>query len=361
TTVGVTYDPSIPNLPPPERVASTIASLGIPAVRLVNPSPRAVRAFARSDVSLLISVPNRLVPVFAVRRAAAVLWVRRHILPYHPRTRISLISIGSESISAAYPDPTLDPSAALLPAVRTIRLALHRFSIRTIPVSAALSFVNAVRNPFPPSSAEFQEPIGALLIRPLLQFLEETDSPFLINIYPIDVYRIRPEIPLGFALFQEGRLNYRDDPITGIRYRNLFDMMVDAVSAAMSAYGKQNISIIVAETGWPTNGGAGKHSQVYVKGLVEHLRSWRTQRVTEAYIYQLFDENDNDTARITKKNSGQTWGIMHPDMKMKFDIEISGSRNLRRNGIFLPLLLASMFSLQWLRSAMNLYHYSDCV
>ncbi|CAA0827029.1 Glycosyl hydrolase superfamily protein, partial [Striga hermonthica] len=43
------------------------------------------------------------------------------------------------------------------------------------------------------------EPIGSLLIRPLLHFLSETNSSFLINLYPYRIYRINSEIPIAFC------------------------------------------------------------------------------------------------------------------------------------------------------------------
>ncbi|PIN10587.1 Glucan endo-1,3-beta-D-glucosidase [Handroanthus impetiginosus] len=363
TTLGVTYNPSAPNLPPPERVVSTLQSLHVSAVRLLDPTPAAVRAFAYTNITLLLSVPNNLIPSFAANSSAASLWLHTHVLPYHPRTHISLISAGSDVITTtAISDSTTDPSTTLLPAMRNLHLSLLDLGIRTISVSTTFSFIDIMTTSFPPSSAEFQEPIGSLIIHPLLQFLEETNSSFLVNIYPYNVYRINSEIPIGFALFQEHPFNFRDDVTTGVRYRNLFDMMVDSVIAALAISGQENIPVIVAGTGWPSETeaqAAGNYAEMYLKGLLRHLRSGlgtplMKEGVAEAYIYQLFDEadlrhNNDENGTIgaaASGGTGQHWGIMYPNMTMKYHVHFSGTTRVLENcKRLVEMALASLVSI----------------
>ncbi|XP_073295985.1 glucan endo-1,3-beta-glucosidase-like [Primulina huaijiensis] len=339
TTIGVTYNTMTPNVPPPDRVVPALQSLKISAVRLLNPSPAAVRSFAYTNISLLLSVPNYLIPSFAANRSAADLWLYSHVLPYHPRTRISLISVGSDAIfDVATTYSTVDPSTILLSAMQNLHLSLRDLGIHTIRVSTTFSFFEIMTTSFPPSAAEFQEPISSLILRPLLQFLVETNSSLLINLYPYNVYRINSDIPIGFALFQENPFNFRDDVVTGVRYRNLFDMMVDGVIAAMAVSWQENIPVIVTETGWPSETEAqavGNYAEMYLKGLVKHVRSGigtplRKEGVTEAYIYELFDESNSeyngtyDYASM-REGAGQHWGIMHPNLTMKYKVDFSAS------------------------------------
>ncbi|XP_075512581.1 glucan endo-1,3-beta-glucosidase-like [Primulina tabacum] len=339
TTIGVTYNTMTPDVPPPDHVVPALQSLKISAVRLLNPSPAAVRSFAYTNISLLLYVPNNLIPSFAANRSAADLWLYSHVLPYHPRTRISLISVGSDAIiDVATTYSTLDPSSILLSAMQNLHLSLRDLGIHTIRVSTTFSFFDIMTTSFPPSSAEFQEPISSLILRPLLQFLVETNSSLLINLYPYNVYRINYDIPIGFALFQENPFNFRDDVVTGVRYRNLFDMMVDGVIAAMAVAWQENIPVIVTETGWPSETEAqavGNYAEMYLKGLVKHLRSGigtplRKEGVTEAYIYELFDESHSeyngtcDYASM-REGAGQHWGIMHPNLTMKYKVDFSAS------------------------------------
>ncbi|CAI9774002.1 unnamed protein product [Fraxinus pennsylvanica] len=342
TPVGMTYNPSTSKLLLPDHVSSSIQSLHFPVVRLLDPTPLSIRAFAYTNITLLLSISNHLIPSFAANRSAASIWLYSHVLPYHPRTHFSLISVGSDVISSANNDITIDPYA-VLPAMRNLYLSLHELGIRTISVSTTFSFMNIMTSSFPPSSAEFQDPVNSMIIRPLLQFLDETNSSFLINIYPYNVYRIKSEIPIGYALFQENPHNFRDDIITGVRYRNLFDMMVDAVIAAMAVTGHENIPLIVTETGWPStrNNEAQteanrNYAEMYLKGLMMHLRSGmgtplRKEGVAEAYIYQLFDEDEKNieysSGSIDSRSmhGGQNWGIMYDNMSMKYKIDFSHS------------------------------------
>ncbi|CAK9135721.1 unnamed protein product [Ilex paraguariensis] len=341
TTIGVTYTPS-PNLPPPEQVATALQSLHISAVSLPSPTPEVVRAFSYSNISLLLSIPNHLISSFATNRSAASLWLYTHVVPFYPRSHISTISVGNDAISTSSSYPT-----DLLPAMRNVHLSLRDLGIKNVAVSTTFSFIDVMTTSFPPSSAEFQEPIHELVLRPLLQFLEETNSSFLIKLYPYNVFKLNSEVPLGYALFQENPFNFRDDDLTGVRYRNLFDMMVDAVIAAMAVSGHENIPLIVTETGWPCSSDpneAQAYTEMYLKGLISHLRSGlgtplRKEGVAQTYIYQLFDDGD-------VKNGSERdphWGILYPNLTMKYHIAFSDSERVHGNrgriGMILGLLL----------------------
>ncbi|KAK3024653.1 hypothetical protein RJ639_044269 [Escallonia herrerae] len=314
TTIGVTYNPTA-TLPSPEHVAGALQTLKIPAVRLPQPDPSVVRAFSYCNTSLLLTVPNSLVPSFAANRSAAELWLYTHVVPFHPRARISAISVGSDA-----PSDASDLSSSLLPAIRNLHSSLSDLGLRHISVSTTFSFINTLTTSFPPPPPK-------------------TNSSFLINLYPYNVYKLNSEIPIGYALFQEQPFNFRDDHVTGVRYRNLFDMMVDAVVAAMAVSGHENIPIIVTETGWPSsasgvgNTNDGEASQVfaemYLKGLLLHLNSGlgtplRKEGVAEAYIYQLFDNSTEQGSNVVVGGSEQRWGIVYPNMTMKYRITFSG-------------------------------------
>ncbi|KAH0979644.1 hypothetical protein GBA52_006821 [Prunus armeniaca] len=239
-------------------------------------------------------------------------------------TRISTISVGNDPLESSP-----DFSTFLLPAIRNLHLSLRDLGIRKISVSTTFSFISIITTPFPPSSAQFLEPALYTVVRPLLQFLRDTNSSFLVNLYPYNLYKIRSEIPIGFPLFQEHPFGFRDDLTTGVRYRNLFDMMVDAVISAMAVAGYENIPLIVTETGWPsfstdpTEIDANPiYAELYLKGLLCHLRSGkgtplRKEGVSETYIYELLDK---------QMRKGRNWGILYPNLTAKYKyIQFSGS------------------------------------
>ncbi|XP_077216651.1 glycosyl hydrolase superfamily protein [Tasmannia lanceolata] len=336
--IGVTYtqDPSR-ELPRPDRIISFLRQslAGITHVRLPNPNSDLIRSFSYSGISLLLSIPNSLIPQFASEQSAAAHWLSLHVFPFYPRTKITTISVGNNLLSSP------DLSHLLLPAIKNVYLALHNLGIRKISISTAHSF-DIITNPFPPSAAQFQESVSTPFLKPLLDFLFETNSSFLINIYPYHFYRSNPEIPIGFALFEDHQaFNFRDDSMTGLRYRNLFDVMVDSVISAMAAIDHDGIPVVV-ETGWPSEGDANEpeatqlYAGMYVEGLMKHLRSsfgtpLRREGVTEVYVFELFDEELKLGA-----TSGQHWGIFYPNFTNKYGIEFSGCN---RGGVLMEMIV----------------------
>ncbi|KAI3721135.1 hypothetical protein L2E82_32139 [Cichorium intybus] len=326
TTIGVTYMSS-PGLPPPEEVVIILQSLKITAVRLPVADPNIIRAFSYTNISLFLSIPNSLIPSISANRSAASRWLYDHVIPFYPRAHITAISVGTNVLA----EGDVTSADRVIPAIHNIHRSLIDMGIRQIMISTTFSFVNIMTTSFPPSSAEFQEPASNFIIKPLLDYLTETNSSFFVSLYPYSVYKLRPEIPIGFALFQEHAFNFREDTITGVRYRNLFDLMVDAVIAAMAVAGHENIPVVVAETGWPnfdpSNAVEARdvYSKMYLQGLVNHLRSGkgtplRKEGVAEVYIYELFDTNDTATKGLKSDGTGQKWGFCYPNMSMKFEV-----------------------------------------
>ncbi|CAN6565471.1 unnamed protein product [Malus baccata var. baccata] len=340
TTVGATYSASTvatygtPSAP--DQVARAVSSLGLSALRLDASDPAMIRAFLYSNTSLLLTIPNQLVPPLAANRSNALRWLYIHVIPFYPRTNIGTISVGNDLLESSP-----DFFTFLLPAIRNLRLSLQDLGIHRISVSTTFSFINVITTAFPPSNAQFQEPAVDTVIRPLLQFLRDTNSSFLINLYPYNLYKMRSEIPIGFPLFQEHPFGFRDDLTTGVRYRNLFDMMVDAVISAMAVAGYENIPVIVTETGWPSYStdpteidANPVYAKMYIKGLLLHLRSGkgtplRREGVAETYIYELLDK---------QVRQGRNWGILYPNLTSKYkEIQYSGSRC---GGLFDILIMA---------------------
>ncbi|XP_022764492.1 glucan endo-1,3-beta-glucosidase 7-like [Durio zibethinus] len=336
-SIGVTYSSPSPaatttNHPPPspDKISTTISTLKITSVRLPNADPSLIKAFAFTNTSIFLSIANPLLPALASNRSLALRWLYRHVLPFYPRSKITLISVGNAVLD--YSTAQEDFSPFLLPAMRNLYLALQELGINKIPISTTFSFFSTITTAFPPSSAEFQQPAGDLIIKPLLQFLEQTNSSFLINIYPYNLFRLNSEIPIGFALFQDYPFNFRDDLVTGVRYFNLFDMMADAVLTAMAVMGHENIPLVVAETGWPSGGGEageveanGVYAEMYLKGLVRHLKSGvgtplKKDGVAQVYVYELMDHEGGD-----HRERARQWGILSENMTRKYNVEFSGA------------------------------------
>ncbi|KAH7865835.1 hypothetical protein Vadar_011867 [Vaccinium darrowii] len=285
-----------------------------------------LRLLQVSNISLLLTIPNSLLPYLAQNRHNADRYLHTHVVPFYPHSRISAISVGTDALN--HP---IHVSNDIFPAIQNIYLSLQDLGITDIAVSTTFTST-VLTESFPPSSAEFQAHFADLIINQLLDFLHRTNSSFFININPYDVYKADPRIPIGFALFQQSPFNYRDDKVTGVRYRNLFDQTVDAFISAMAVAGHENIPVVVTETGWPSSPRAGDttdpdatelNAEQYVNGLIGHLKSGlgtplRKEGVAQTYIYELFDtEYQMDTFIPLQPY----YGILYPNMTRKVYVD----------------------------------------
>ncbi|KAK7372454.1 hypothetical protein VNO80_05833 [Phaseolus coccineus] len=325
--IGVTY--SAPNnssnhsSQAVDRISSGLRQLKARSLRLEDADPSITRSLLYTNTTLFLTIPNYMVSQIAQNRSVAQSWLYTHVIPFYPRVKITTISVGN-----AFPDVHPESLNDLLPAISNVHVSLRDLGIRKIKVSTSFSFVTALSSPFPPSNAQFQEPPGVTLFGPLLQFLQDTNSSFLINLYPYNLYRLNPEIPLGIALFQEYPFNFRDDFTTGVRYRNLFDVMVDAVVSALAVAGYETVPLVVTETGWPSFGGARNefdanlgYAEIYLKGLVKHLKSGMgtpllKDGVREVFVYEMFDKDEG---------TGRSWGVLYANGTAKYRVDFSCS------------------------------------
>ncbi|KAG5059473.1 hypothetical protein JHK87_000502 [Glycine soja] len=125
-----------------------------------------------------------------------------------------------------------------------------------VKVSTSFSFVTALTSPFPPLNAQFQEPNGATLLGPLLQFLHET-VPIIVT---------ETGWPSSSAA------------------ANKFDANL-----------------------W--------YAEIYLKGLVKHLKSGMGTQllkdgVTEVFVYEMFDKEEG--------TAGRSWGVLYPNRTAKY-------------------------------------------
>ncbi|XP_028792632.1 glucan endo-1,3-beta-glucosidase 12-like [Neltuma alba] len=328
--IGVTHHFSRSSSP--HRIPTALHSLNTNSLLLRDSDPHIIRPFLYTNVSVFLTIPNSLVSPIATNRSNAVQWLYHHVVPFYPRVNITTISVGNDFTVAS-------PQAAdlIFPAIRNVYSSLHDLGIHNVAVSTSFSFVSVITKSFPPSAARFQDFAGVDIMGPLLQFLSHTNSSFLINLYPYNMYKLNSAIPIGFALFEEHPFNFRDDIASGVRYQNLFDMMIDAVVSAMGAAGYENIPIVVTETGWPSTDAIAEkeedtnegYAEMYLKGLVKHLKAGkgtplRKEGVACVYVYELFDEEDEGT-----RESGRHWGILYPNLTNKYSLQFSGSWSAR--------------------------------
>ncbi|KAK3407591.1 hypothetical protein EUGRSUZ_J00013 [Eucalyptus grandis] len=325
SAIGVNYGTLGDNLPPPAQVANFIKSQTIiNRVKIFDTNPDILRAFADTGIAMTVTAGNGDIPALT-RLAYARQWVAINIAPFYPRTRIVRVLVGNEIIHSQ--DKRLVVN--LLPAMRTLHNALVLAGFRGIQVTTAHS-LGILEMSEPPSRGRFRPGYTRVLV-PMLKFLRDTRSPFMVNPYPYFGYSPRKA---NYALFKPNRGVY--DRFTRITYTNMFDGLLDAVYSAMKAVGYGDVQIVAGETGWPSLGGPGEPAPTlanavsYNGKLLKHVNSRRgtplmPNRRIETYIFALFNENQKP-GPIAERNFGLFW----PDFTPVYKIGILRSERHRR-------------------------------
>jgi hypothetical protein len=191
------------------------------------------------------------------------------------------------------------------------------------------------QNVFPPSAGVFRPDIADAVMRPLLSFLERTDSYLFFDAYTYFTWSANHSVvPLPYALLEPSPGFAYHDPGTGLSYANLLDQMLDAVVAAACRIGHCGVRLALAETGWPTAGdldqfGANvRNAATYNRNLARHLASGagtprRPGMRMPAMVFALFNEN-------LKWGPGteRHWGLFYPNGTAVYEVDLTGRRPL---------------------------------
>lgn len=220
--MGICYGRNADDLPTPDKAAQLVQLHNIKYVRIYDSNIQVLKAFANTGVELMIGVPNSDLLPFSQFQTNADTWLKNSILPYYPATKITYITVGAEVT-----ETTGNVSALVVPAMRNVLTALKKAGLsKKIKVSSTHS-LGVLSRSFPPSAGAFSSSYASFL-KPLLEFLAENQSPFMIDIYPYYAYRDSPSnVTLDYALFQAS--SEVIDPNTGLLYTNMFDAQIDGM------------------------------------------------------------------------------------------------------------------------------------
>ncbi|KAJ7545083.1 hypothetical protein O6H91_09G106700 [Diphasiastrum complanatum] len=341
--IGVCYGRNGNNLPPPQKVVRLLKSQSLSKVRLFDSDQTVLQAFANTPFEVVIGVTNPEIPSLALSQEAALSWVTRNVGAVIRNTNIVAIAVGSEVITCSKAAPLL-----LVPAMKNLYAALLKLGLdKKVKVSTPHS-MSVLEKSYPPSEGAFENVFIASIMQPLLEFLAQTESIFMINVYPFYAYKNEiNNISLDYALFETNKGII--DNNTGLLYRNLFDAQVDAVFSALAAMGYKNLKVVVSETGWPSMGDATEAEIVnmnnaarYNGNLVQHVLGssgtpLRPGAQIDTYIFELFNENQSPGP-----SSQRNWGLFKPDGTKAYDISFevkteSYSEGGNTGGSIIPL------------------------
>ncbi|KAH7288251.1 hypothetical protein KP509_31G019100 [Ceratopteris richardii] len=322
------------NLPPPNEVAELLKQISVSKTRIYSANSTVLMAFAYSGISVTVGIGNEdvssLTDLFNAQQ-----WVETNIAQYYPATDISGILVGNEVFSGD--DSQLKND--LLPAMQNIYTALKNRGFENDVFVSTPHSQAILSTSFPPSAGAFVPDIASKYLAPMLKFLREIGSPFMVNPYPYFAYKANPQtVSLQYALSASTSLSTASqtvaassittsvtDPNTGLIYYNLLDAEVDAVYAALEGLGYSDIKVVVSETGWPSVGDpdeAGatvQNAQAYNSNLIARLERGQGTPAKpdvplQAFIFAMFNEDLKPGP-----TSERHYGLFNPDGTPAYD------------------------------------------
>uniref|UniRef100_A0A2P2IY92 glucan endo-1,3-beta-D-glucosidase n=1 Tax=Rhizophora mucronata TaxID=61149 RepID=A0A2P2IY92_RHIMU len=323
STIGVCYGRNADDLPTPNKAAQLVQKRNIKYVRIYDSNIQVLKAFANTKVELMVGVTNSDLLPLSQFQSNADSWLKNSILPYYPATKIAYITVGAEVT-----ENSNNASAMVVPAMQNVLTALKKVGLhKKIKVSSTHS-LGVLSRSFPPSAGAFNSSYASFL-KPMLEFLAENQSPFMIDIYPYYAYRDSPNnVSLDYALFESS--SEVIDPNTGLIYTNMFDAQIDSLYFALMALNFRTIKIMVTETGWPSKGSPKEkaatpdNAQTYNTNLIRHVidnagTPAKPGKELDVYIFSLFNEN-----RKPGLESERNWGLFYPDQTSVYNLDFTG-------------------------------------
>lgn len=310
---------------PPKTVVQMLKDNGIGKVKLFDADQSTMSALAGSDIEVMVAIPNdQLSAMNDYDRAKD--WVNRNVTRYNFKggVNIKYVAVGNEPFLKSYNNSFLNTT---FPALQNIQNALneagHGSSIKaTVPLNADVYF-SPDDNPVP-SAGRFREDINDLMTQ-IVKFMSQNNAPFTVNIYPFLSLYANEHFPVDFAFFDGANNPIVDN---GLTYTNVFDANFDTLVSALKAAGVGNMTILVGEVGWPTDGD--KNAKVdlayrFYKGLLPRLAANTGTPLRPGYIeVYLFGLIDEDGKSIAPGNFERHWGIFRYDGQPKFAMDLSG-------------------------------------
>ncbi|KAJ4722446.1 Glucan endo-1,3-beta-glucosidase [Melia azedarach] len=307
---GINYGRSGDNLPSPKQVINFLTrdlNYRISLIRVYDANTEILEALSGTSLFVTVGVPNEAIAFVASSQEAADKWVQDHIVAYIRKgVRFRYLCVGNEAIPGI-------SAPSVEQAIRNLYKSIRKTGIDYIFVTTAVA-ANVLGTSYPPSQGQFASNVADIMSS-ITRFLYSVGSPLLINVYPYYALVSEPQyISLDYALFQALTPVVRDGDL---EYYNLFDAMIDAFVAAMvRVVQREDVKIVVSETGWPTAGrepySSVEYAQIYNSNLRQHaIVSGSTPRKAdinmEVYIFSMFNEN------FRSPGDQQNFGTFYPN------------------------------------------------
>ncbi|XP_044984529.1 glucan endo-1,3-beta-glucosidase 13-like [Hordeum vulgare subsp. vulgare] len=338
--VGVCYGRMAGNLPDPTSVVQLIKRNGITMVRIYDTNPTVLAALANTDIKVTVELTNEELPLVAAdENDFAFRWVQSNVKAYYPATLINGVTIGNEVFKEA---PQLN--SQLVPAMKKVHAALDRLGLAdAVKVTTPIAF-DALMTSFPPSKGAFRDDIALSVMSPMVDFLKQTRSYLMVNIYPYLAYLSTPDMSIDYLLFRPNAGVH--DRNSGQTYYSLLDAQLDAVYYAMDKLPSsslrgmrkltsldEDVLVTCGEIHHPSKGHRGvgtlANAQAFTDGLLSKVLGGgnsdplatsavgtphRPNADLSVYIFELFNENN-------KPEDEQDFGLFYPNEQPVYPVD----------------------------------------
>lgn len=325
--IGVNWGTQATHPLPPSTVVRLLKDNGIDKVKLFDADSKTLNALANSGIQVMVGIPNEMLSTLASGVQAAENWVAKNVSSHVSSNGIDIryVAVGNEPFLPTFNGTFLGTT---LPALQNIQAALIKAGLGTrIKVTVPLNADVYQSQSNLPSEGDFRTDIHDLMLQ-ILKFLSDNGGPFTVNIYPFISLYNDPSFPIDFAFFDNNSSPVNDN---GRVYENVFDANYDTLVWALQKNGFGNLSIIVGEIGWPTDGDKNanlKFAQRFNQGFMSRVSAGKGTPVRsgaiDAYLFSLIDE---DAKSIQPGNFERHWGLFYFDGQPKYQLSLGNGRN----------------------------------
>lgn len=322
--LGVNWGTLATHKLPPKTVVQMLKDNGIQKVKLFDADRKTMSALAGSGIEVMVAIPNDQLAVMGSYDRAQE-WVKKNVTAYNftGGVNVKYVAVGNEPFLKSYNGSFVNTT---LPALQNIQKALNEAGLgdtvkATVPLNADV-YESPEDNPLP-SAGTFRSDISDVMTQ-IVKFMAENNAPFTVNIYPFLSLYGNNDFPFNYAFF-DGATPIVDK---GIEYTNVFDANFDTLVSALKAVGHGNMTIIVGEVGWPTEGDINANNgnaYRFYNGLFTKLGANRGTPLRPGYIeVYLFGLIDEDAKSVAPGNFERHWGLFRYDGQPKFLIDLTG-------------------------------------
>lgn len=324
--LGVNWGTQATHKLPPKTTVQLLKDNGITKVKLFDADESTMSALAGSGIEVMVAIPNdQLLAMNSYDRAKQ--WVKKNVTAYNFNggVNIKYVAVGNEPFLTTYNGSFLNST---FPALQNIQNALNDAGVgdnikATVPLNADV-YESPTDNPYP-SFGRFRADITGLMTQ-IVDFLNKNKAPFTVNIYPFLSLYGNDDFPFNYAFF-DGATPIVDSG-NNIQYTNVFDANFDTLVSALKAAGYGDMTILVGEVGWPTDGDKNANNGLalrFYNGLLPRLAANKGTPLRPGYIeVYLFSLLDEDAKSVAPGNFERHWGIFKYDGQPKYPMDLSG-------------------------------------